>query len=286
MAARPQRTTEYVTFPVDTRHWDHFIHRPDDIFVCTPPKCGTTWTQAICAMLVQGSADIEGRLTDISPWVDQTFVPLADTLAALESQTRRRVIKTHTPLDGIPYFEECTYIAVYRDPRDAFISQWNHVQNDLQLSKMFPNDLNEFFARAMGLPVTGGSGVSFFFHHYATFKAFEHLDNIHLFHYYELSRDLEHNVKRMAEALGIEPGTPLLRQIADAASFSKMQENFERYIPGAGSGDWADETRFLNKGTHGQWRGVLSGDNLAAYDAMMREQLPPEDIAWLQQGSS
>jgi len=148
-----------------------------------------------------------------------------------------------------------------------------------------PDDLNEFLALAMELPVTSGSGVGFYFHHYATFKAFEHLDNIHLFHYYELSRDLERNVKRMAEALGIELETPLLRQIVEAASFSSMQQNFDRYIPGAGSGAWADETRFLNKGTHGQWQGVLSGDNLAAYETMMREQLLPGDIAWLQQGS-
>lgn len=285
MAARPQRTAEYTTFPVDTRHWDHFIHRPDDIFVCTPPKCGTTWTQAICVMLVQGRADIEGRLTDISPWLDQTFGPLADTLAALESQTGRRVIKTHSTLDAVPYFEDCTYVAVYRDPRDAFISQWNHLKNDLQLSASIAEDLNEGFTAWLEHPVSAGSGFGFFLHHYATLKAFEHLDNIHVFHYHELSRNLERNVKRMADALGIQPGTMLLRQIVDAASFSNMQKNYERYIPGAGSGSWEDETRFLNKGTHGQWRGVLSDDSLAAYDAMMCEQLSPEDIAWLQQGS-
>ena len=53
-AVVPEQSAAYLGPITDTKRWQHFNHRPNDIFVCTPPECGTTWTQAICAMLVAG----------------------------------------------------------------------------------------------------------------------------------------------------------------------------------------------------------------------------------------
>jgi aryl sulfotransferase len=285
MPARPERTTQYVTEVVDTRRWDSFVHRPGDIFVCTPPKCGTTWMQTICVMLVQGTSEIDGRVADVSRWLDQTRIPLEDTLAALQSQSRRRVIKTHTPLDGFPYFDDCTYVTVYRDPRDAFFSGRNHRDNfRLPQTRRSIEDPDADFLASMQPPASSLTGLKYVVHHYKTFKAFGHLGNIHMYHYADLSRDLTGNVKRVADALEIQLGDDVLDRIVDAVTFSNMKKNFDRYVPGAGQGIWVDDARFLHKGSHGQWRGVLSEQALAQYDAMMREQLPAEDIAWLQQG--
>ena len=33
----------------DSSRWDGFGLRPGDIIISTPPKCGTTWMQMICA---------------------------------------------------------------------------------------------------------------------------------------------------------------------------------------------------------------------------------------------
>ena len=48
----PIRTQRYSGFATDSTRWDDFRHRDDDIFICTPCKCGTTWTQALCALLI------------------------------------------------------------------------------------------------------------------------------------------------------------------------------------------------------------------------------------------
>jgi len=38
----------------DSRRWDRFVARPDDIFISTPPKSGTTWTQGVVGSLLWG----------------------------------------------------------------------------------------------------------------------------------------------------------------------------------------------------------------------------------------
>jgi len=53
---RPYRTAVF-----DNRRWAGFEPRPRDIFVCTPPKCGTTWTQAIVASLLWPDGKAPGR---------------------------------------------------------------------------------------------------------------------------------------------------------------------------------------------------------------------------------
>src|SRR5215217_5950620 len=105
----------------DGTRWAAYDHRPGDIFVCTPPKCGTTWMQMIVATLLFPDDDAPGALFERSPWIDARFEPSEDVIARLDAQTFRRSIKTHTPADGIPWYPWASYIVVGRDGRDAFM---------------------------------------------------------------------------------------------------------------------------------------------------------------------
>ena len=122
-------TREYRSFVSDSRRWARFVHRPGDIFVCTPPKCGTTWMQTIVATLLFPAGDAPGQVMSIAPWLDARFHPLDEVLARLDAQRHRRSIKTHTPADGIPWWEDASYIVVGRDGRDAFMSFVNHMRS-------------------------------------------------------------------------------------------------------------------------------------------------------------
>ena len=70
-----------------------------------------------------------------------------------------------------------------------------------------------------------------------------------------------------------------------ASSFKHMKANAEKFVPGAGMGIWHKDSNFFNKGAGRQWEGVITEENLAAYDARMAELLPPEDVAWLEGGN-
>ena len=58
---------EYKTAVFDNRRWQQFRPRPDDIFMCTPAKCGTTWTQSIVVSLLFPKGDQPGPTMMMSP---------------------------------------------------------------------------------------------------------------------------------------------------------------------------------------------------------------------------
>src|SRR5262245_27011888 len=125
----PARTRTYQTAISDSTRWDHFRLRPGDILVCTPAKCVTTWTQMLCAMLVHQSTEFPLPLTELSRWLERLREPIDDAIAAFDAQPYRRIIKTHTPLDGIPYSPDVSYVFCGRDPRDVFFSLRDHMAN-------------------------------------------------------------------------------------------------------------------------------------------------------------
>src|SRR5213078_2531244 len=54
----------------DSSRWDGFSLRPGDIIISTPPKCGTTWTQMIGALLVLHDPELPLPLDTLLPWID------------------------------------------------------------------------------------------------------------------------------------------------------------------------------------------------------------------------
>jgi hypothetical protein len=141
----PDAVVRYRSVVADSARWKGFPFRDGDIVISTPSKCGTTWTQMICALLVFQTPDFALPLAEISPWLDMLTTDRDDLVAALEVQPHRRFIKTHTPLDGLPFDDRVTYVCVGRDPRDAGFSWSNHLAN---------MDMNSFFAarrNAVGL---------------------------------------------------------------------------------------------------------------------------------------
>ena len=119
----------YRNFVFDSGRWDAFEFRDGDIVISTPPKCGTTWMQMLCALLIFRTPDLPAPLAMLSPWLDMNLRPLDEVRADLAAQSHRRFVKTHTPLDGLPWDDRVTYVHVARDPRDAALSWDNHMAN-------------------------------------------------------------------------------------------------------------------------------------------------------------
>ena len=128
-----------------------FKVRPDDIWVLTFPKCGTTWTQvehismnASCkcktffqelVWQIVNNVDIKAA-RKLKLYERTTFIECEGlekdykSLDIIEGMPSPRVIKTHLPLEMLPpnLLDTCKVVFVCRNPKDTCVSFFNHFQ--------------------------------------------------------------------------------------------------------------------------------------------------------------
>lgn len=306
-APLPTLTRTYQNHLLDSTRWNCYQPRSGDIVVSTSLKSGTTWMLEIVAQLVfQGQvvpngADIQQR--NASVWFEPRWGPLDEQIGALEAQQHRRIIKSHLPLDGMPFFPQVQYIVVARDARDVFMSLWNHHSNytpefldnlnsipDRVGGPMpaCPQDIHEFWRdwitrgwfpwESEGYPYWGN------LHHTRSWWAYRHLPNILFVHYNDLLSDLGGEIERVADFLGIPLSEDALVGIARAVTFDVMRERALKDEDGKPTAFAEGAKTFFFKGRNGRWRDVLSAEEVQMYEEKAAQVLRPECRAWLEQG--
>lgn len=299
----PQRKYIYQNHHIDSTRWDYFESRDDDIVIATSYKAGTTWTQAIVAHLLFPGGDFPAPPAELSPWLDMRIIPLEVVLNKLKAQQHRRFIKTHLPLNGLAYNKKIKYIYIARDARDVFMSLWNHYtgmkDEMIMLMNMLPgrvgdelplpkNDIHDFWKNWMtrGTFAWESDGWPYWSHlsNVQSWWDFRHLPNIQLFHYSDMLKDIEHEMRRMAAFLEIDVPDDAWSDIVKAVSFTEMKRQGELYAPGGGQFWKGGAQTFLHKGTNGRWREVLSDEEIKYYDAACERVLTHECREWLENG--
>lgn len=298
---RPRRIHTYTTPIYDSARWDHWKPRAGDILVCTPSKSGTTWTQMLCALLVHQSPELPQPLTRLSRWLDRLSEPVENVIADFEAQNHRRVIKTHTPLDGLPYWEDAAYVFCGRDPRDAFLSMRDHMQNvspesmaealeRAGLPKDFrpPEDPDAAFRLWLtvgevpwmrdGFPVGSVLGFS------ESYWAHRRLPNLFFLHYADLRADCDAEMRRLSAFLRIPVDESRWPALVEAAGFEAMKRGADDTAPGAHLGEWSSNADFFRRARMGDWQSGLSPESLTLYEEVSRERLDPALKAWLEGG--
>jgi len=303
----PQRTRTYRNHHLDSTRWDRYQPRPDDVLISTSYKSGTTWMQRIVSLLLFGPRPLPAPLSELSPWIDMRLPPLDGVIETIERQQHRRFVKSHLPLDALPFYPEVRYIWVARDTRDVFMSLWNHYHShtDAAYEMMSagdpeggplprcPEDPREFWRSW----ITRASfpwesdGWPYWSHHYhaASFWPFLRLPNLLAVHYNDLLADLEGQMRRVAVFLGITVPEEEWPALVEAARFRSMREEAIRQEAKRSKPDepkvWKDgAASFFFKGTNGRWRAVLTPADLALYD-QAAAALDPELRTWLEGGS-
>lgn len=305
----------YQNAVLDSTRWRAFTPREDDIVISTSYKAGTTWTQAIVRELIVHAMQQAGvsdptqfptRDNGSSLWPDARWIcPVDELQAQLEAQPHRRFLKSHLALDGLPIYDQVKYLIVARDPRDVFMSLWNHhrgVTDDFlnllnntpgRVGDPFPrcpDDIHDFWATWIsrswfeweqeGYPFWGNM------HHNQSWWNYRHLENILLVHYADLKTDPLGEIRRIADFLEVELSDEALATVADRTSFDAMRQ---RAIAADAASDGASPFRegaktFFHKGTNGRWRDVLTDAELAMYEQTKTTVLTPDCARWLELG--
>jgi aryl sulfotransferase len=205
------------------------------------------------------------------------------------------------PADGLPLYDEVRYIHVARDGRDALMSMHNHYTGygaerlarfdkigieDPIIAKPFPRlpaDPASFFRLWLSTPIIPGEADGMpgpsFFDLEVGYWAERGRPNVLLVHYNDLLNDRDEEMRRVAAFLEIEVDETVWPTLVQAASFEHMREAASELMPQA-----SNVNVFFNKGTNGRWRNLLTEDDLALYDAKVREKFTPQLASWLENG--
>ena len=302
----------YQNHSLDSTRWQAFTPRDDDIIIATSIKSGTTWTQAIIRELIVHAMQQAG-VTDpaqfpasddhSSLWPEYRLIDgTPDELGAkLAMQPHRRFLKSHLALDGLPIYRQVKYVVIARDPRDVFMSLWNHYAGYLEyyydginntpgrVGDPFPHcpaNIHDFWAMWInrGWFAWEQEGYPFWgnLHHNQSWWNYRHLDNILLVHYADMLADPVGEIGHMANFLGIDVSDEVLAQVVETTSLAAMRQ---RAIDVDKMGAWRDGANtFFNQGTNGRWRDVLTEAELAMYEQTKTRVLTPDCARWLESG--
>jgi aryl sulfotransferase len=284
----------YTSPEEDSARWWDFPFHPGDIVISTRSKSGTTWVQMICLLLVFQDPDLHDRLGSLSPWLDWLVRQKEDVFDLLADQTHRRVIKTHTPLDGVPLDDRATYIVVGRHPLDMAVSLYHHSDNidrrrlaeltgQPQVRRPPRPPLHEWllgFIDWEGDPRARLDTLPGVLWHLSDAWARRHRPNVVLVHYDDLLSDLDGSMRRLSGLLGIPVDEARWPALVRAATFTAMRAAMS--APDGTLAVLQDPAAFFRHGASGDGRELLTTGELAHYRARVATMAPPDLLAWLQ----
>jgi aryl sulfotransferase len=301
MSERQERPKIYKTWASDSTRWESYHPRDGDVVIATYVKCGTTWMQRIVSLLLFQSPE-PLPLWEISPWIDARFMmPVEVMRDHIEGQRHRRFLKSHLPLDGLPYCEQIRYIHVGRDARDACMSFFNHCSAftpaayetldhaapELGPYPRCPQDPREFwrrwFTRGVYADAQDGYPEVSFFDLEATYWRARQTENLLLVHYNDLKADLEGEMRRIAAFLAIEPSREVWPSLVQAATFAAMKREGKTLLGQATDIFEGGSDRFFFKGSNDRWRDEMTAEDLALYE-QAATRFTPGLARWIEKG--
>jgi aryl sulfotransferase len=273
----PRKTGESEVPGWDSARWNDFTFRDDDIVVASYPKSGTTLTQQIVAQLVfGGDRNIYGAAANLSPWLEFSLSHDAADIAA--AQKHRRFLKTHLPVKNLVISPKAKYIVVARDVRDVVWSFHHHLINFINLDpgRTPMPDVRQYYHDFLD-----GSGQQFpYWPHIQSWWDVRHLPNLLTLHYADLIADLPAVVRRVAAFLTIPIDEALFPEILRHCGIEHMRK-VAQDDPSLNKVFREGSKTFINQGTNGRWRDVLTIAEIEKADHIAARELTPDCATWL-----
>ena len=207
---------------------------PQDIFVVTQMKCGTTWMQHVVYEILQRG---RGTLVDtgtamhaVSPWLEsRKSVSLADA-PLIGAERPSRIIKTHMPVALCPYDPNARFIYVARHPAACFASCVDFVQMNVgAMAPPLPAFEEWFCTKDL---MWWGTWTD---HVLGWWRWSQEQRNVYLVYFEDMQQDLPAVIQKVAAFLGVQPlSDEEVASVTRKCGFRYMQEHessFERQPP-------------------------------------------------------
>jgi len=199
-----------------------FRPRPDDIFICSYPKSGTTLLQMILFQLTtDGDVERIPHILAVSPWFEaEPWLDLRDYLAAFPSP---RILKSHLHRRGLPRAGKLIYVV--RDVRDVALSAYHHSAlvsgREIQLDPFMDQFLR-------GHPMFGGGTWA---SHVRSWWPHRNDPNVLFLRYDEMLADLAGTVRRVAAFCGLPVPEAEMPRILERCGIAYMKAHGDKFDP-------------------------------------------------------
>ncbi|XP_072042745.1 sulfotransferase 1C4-like [Amphiura filiformis] len=275
--------------------------RPEDIFVVSYAKAGTTWIQEVVSAIAN-KGDLEKLNKSHTffrvPFLEFKFfmgsvalqVPEVHTI--VDKMKSPRTIKSHLPGHLLPpdvLEKKARIVYVARNPKDLCVSYYHfHIMNP-QLPT--PKSWNEFFEHFYTGKITFGA----WWEHYLFYWNLRHEPNVLFVKFEEMKKNLKAVVEKVATFLGYTLSDDVINRIVDHCSFASMKKNPmtnpdlmfgvaqkpldpQRKEKAANDGVTLEKQKqekgaFMRKGKVGDWRNHFTVAQNEAFDASVQEKL-------------
>jgi hypothetical protein len=229
---------------------------PDDIFLVSYGRSGSTWARFLIANLVNTDdpvtfLNVESRIPNIYIFPDRV----------LRRVLRPRILKSHEPFDH--RYERIIYIV--RDPRDLAVSLYHYDLKRGGLPEEYPmDDFVPLFVAGSERVISWGPWGEHILSWLSTRGGH---DRFLLVRYEDLLENPKRELAKMTTLLGVDGSEENLVRAVELSSIDRMK-NLERQQ----SRQWIEtkntrqDKMFVRSGRRGEWQSVLSEKSVVAIE--------------------
>ncbi len=244
--------------------------RPDDIYVLTFAKNGTTWTQQMVWSIINAISSTE-KVTDLVKVPFLEFGLMTDfamqkipggameevfaTIEAMPSSSPR-IIRSHLPYFALPpnILDQCKVVTCLRNPKDSLVSGFHH--HKLMGLSSSCSDFDVFFDLFMRDEMLCCPYWDY------TVEAWKRRDhpNLCLLFFEDMKLDLESNVRKVAKFLEKELSDDQVKILVENLTFKNMKKSgaaFDKMIQKMSRTE-GNKGSFFRKGDVGDWKNYFT----------------------------
>ncbi|KAL0842288.1 hypothetical protein ABMA28_014426 [Loxostege sticticalis] len=277
--------------------------RPDDIWVVTFPKSGTTWVQELVWMVANDFDYVKSSsipLVDRFPFLEMSTIVNSDkaqakmkelcggnkkhmeiaemltkSVSLAEQLPSPRFIKTHLPLTLLPpsLLDTTKVVYVARDARDVAVSYFHHYK--LMTFMGYYGDFKDYWASF----VKGDVEDCPYFEHVKEFWEQRNHPNLLFLFYEDLLKDLPAGVRLVAQFLGKHPSEAQVAALSEYLTFDNFKKNKSVNFEVFKELGWSDKNMsFMRKGKAGDWRDYFDAEMAAQAQQWIDDNLRGTDL--------
>ncbi|XP_061713624.1 luciferin sulfotransferase-like isoform X2 [Cydia pomonella] len=216
--------------------------RPDDVWVTTFPRSGTTWTQELVWLLMNDldfdtalkiplssryntlehyhwKYQKELNLDILDPELRQKCTEIRLTYDAINNAPSPRFFKTHLAFSLLPLnlLDSSKVLYVARDPRDVAVSLFHHQK----LTWFYAGDFKSFWNLFINDLVIRSPYLT----HLKEAWALRHHPNMLFIFYEDMNKDLPSSIKRVSDFLGKEVKNEQIAKLCEHLDIENFRKN-------------------------------------------------------------